>query len=80
MKAIVTKYMSATAHYGSKIKATAEGVKPLTIPFPHEFSGEACHRLAAEALRDRQGWQGELVSGGLPDQTGWAFCFANQKS
>lgn len=67
MKAILTKYIPATATKGSRIKAIAEGVKPLTIDYPHELSGDAVYRKAAEALRDRQGWKGELICGGLPN-------------
>lgn len=79
MKAIVTKYLPATDRKESRIKATAEGVKSITIPYPHELSDEDAHRKAAEAICVRQGWpiQGtqKLVGGGLPDQSGYAFCF-----
>ena len=75
MKAILTKYHGPTNNRGSRISACAEGVKSLSIPYPHELSGEACHRAAAVALCTRQGWPTELASGGLPDQTGFAFCF-----
>lgn len=45
----------------------------LTIPYPYELSGEACHRKAAHALADRLGWTGTLVAGALAD--GYAFVF-----
>jgi len=75
MKAIQTRYMPATNTRGSRIRAFAEGVKPLSIPYPHELSGSAVHAAAAVALCKRMGWSGTLVSGGLPDQSGEVFCF-----
>ena len=75
MKAIKTEYLPCTNTRGSRIKATAEGVKPLSIPYPHELSGSAVHAAAAVALCKRMGWTGTLVSGGLPDQSGEVFCF-----
>lgn len=75
MKAIITKYLPATNTRGSRIKATAEGVKSLSIPYPHELSGEAVHKAAAVELCKRQEWPETLIGGGLPDQSGYAFCF-----
>ena len=75
MKAIITKYIPATDSKGSRIKATAEGVKSLSIPYPHELNSEEGHKLAASLLCERMEWKGELVSGGLPDQSGFAHCF-----
>ena len=80
MKAIITKYISATNTKPGRIKAMAEGVKPLIMSYSAADndggSVEDAHRAAAGALRDRQNWKGELVGGGLPDQTGYCFCFA----
>jgi hypothetical protein len=75
MKAIITKYLPATNTRGSRIKAMAEGVKSLSIPYPHELSGEEVFKAAAVALCKRQGWPESLAAGGLPDQSGYAFCF-----
>jgi hypothetical protein len=77
MKAILTKYHGVTNTRGSRIIAHAEGVKSLTIPYPHELSGEACHRLAATLLCERQEWPTELVGGQLPNGD-YVFCFKNQ--
>ncbi len=77
MKAIQTRYFGATNTRGSRIKAWAEGVASVTIPYPHELSGEAVHRLAAETLCLRQGWSTTIVGGGLPNGD-YAFCFVNQ--
>jgi hypothetical protein len=79
MKAIVTKFLPCTDTKGSRIKASAEGVKSVTIPYPHELSGEACHEAAALALCEKYGWNFPLVGGGLPDGTGFAFCFLPKK-
>ncbi len=75
MKAIITKYLPATNSRGSRIKASAEGVPSLTIPYPHELSGAAVHAAAAVALCRRMGWGGTLASGGLPDESGYCFTF-----
>jgi hypothetical protein len=79
MKAIETRYIPATNTRGSRIKAYAEGVKPLTIPYPYELSGTAVHAEAALALARRMGWTGTLVSGGKADQTGEVFCFLDSE-
>jgi hypothetical protein len=73
MKAIVTKYLPPTNSRGARIKATAEGLPSLTIPYPYELSGEACHRAAAEQLTSKYWSNASLVSGSMPDNTGYAF-------
>ena len=65
MKAIVTKYIGPTNYRGSRIKAYAEGVKPLTISRNSEARNP--HREAAEQLAKRHGWNHVLVEGGMPD-------------
>ncbi len=76
MKAILTKYLPASATKGARVKAYAEGVKPLTLPWSYGLDTEPAHRVAAEALVERMAWGPcKLVSGGLPDQSGFAFCF-----
>ena len=79
MKAIQTRYLPCTNHRGSRIKATAEGVKPLTIGYPHECDYSQAHKRAAQALADRQtkdgyGWQLPLAGGALPNGD-WAWIF-----
>lgn len=66
MQAIQTKYLGATNNRGSRIKATA-GAGSVTIPYPHELSDHAVHRVAAQALADKFGWKGELLGGTLPN-------------
>lgn len=76
MIAIETKYLGPTDYRGSRIKAYTVNGQSLTISYPHELSGEACHRKAAEELREKAGWSGELVSGST--KGGYAFVFIPQ--
>ena len=76
MKAIVTKYLPATNSKGSRVKAGAFGVKPVTLPWDHALNTEENHLWAALKLCEKQGWPNDIVSGGLPDQSGYAFCFS----
>jgi hypothetical protein len=74
MKAISTKYIGPTIYRGSRIKAFDSDNNQVTIPYPYELSGEDVHRKAAEALRDKMGWNGNLIGGGTKD--GYVFVFA----
>jgi hypothetical protein len=80
MQSIQTKFLSATDSKGSRIKAKcARG--SITIPFPHELTGDAIHRAAVMALvlrfldedeskgtpRETNFWNRAFVSGSLPD-------------
>ena len=82
MQAIKTKYLPATNNRGSRIKATCDAGS-VTIPYPHELSGQASHRAAAEALLVKLGWNdsnyGGLLGGGLPGG-GYCFVFDNAAS
>ncbi len=73
MKAIVTKYHGATDTRGSRITASDEDGNRTTIPYPHELSGQAVHRKAADALCAKMGWPGKLAGGSLRD--GYVFVF-----
>jgi hypothetical protein len=71
MQAIQTKYLSPTNSRGSRIKAWA-AAGSITIGYPHELSGQACHRKAAQALIEKLGWVEEhygegLLGGTLPN-------------
>ena len=83
MTAIQTKFLPATTYRGARIAAVAHsGSRPyrLTIPYPYDKNvGEDAHRPAAEGLRDRLGWTGDLIAGRLPDGT-YAFVFAEDDS
>lgn len=79
MQAIHTKYFGPTNVRGSRIKATCSAGS-LTIDYPHELSGQAVHRKAAEALAAKLSWTGEhygpLLGGCLPDGS-YCFVFDN---
>jgi hypothetical protein len=75
MKAIVTTYRPATNTRGSRIAASDEDGNRISIPYPHELSGEAVHRQAAEALCTKMGWHGRLTSGSL--KHGYVFVFTS---
>ena len=74
MKAIVTKYLPATAYRGSRIKATAEGVRALVVSY--DDGAKDPHAVAALALCARMGWAGDLIRGGMPDESGNVYVFA----
>jgi hypothetical protein len=73
MKAIVTKYHGPTNFKGSRITASDEDGNRITISYPHELSGEACHRKAAQALCNKMKWEGNLIAGSL--KHGYVFVF-----
>ncbi len=83
MQAIHTKYLPATDARGSRIKATCERGS-ITIPYPHELSGDEVHREAVRQLLARfcaedlksygtpiesNSWNRPFSTGCLPDGT-----------
>ena len=80
MQAIHTKYLPATNSRGSRIKAYTASGFTVTIGYPHEFSGEACHYAAAVALvaKHKLNWDlSDMRYGDSADGKGYVFCFAN---
>jgi hypothetical protein len=77
MKAIWTKYIRATEKRGARVRAEAEGVKPLTISY---WNDDHAHAAAALALARREGWTGTLIEGGRPDAVGDVFVFADGRA
>jgi hypothetical protein len=77
MKAIETRYVGPTNFRGSRVIASDGDGNKTTIPYPYELSGEAVHRKAAEALRDKMEWKGDLISGWT--KRGYVFVFAEDK-
>ena len=81
-QAILSKYLPATNTRGSRIKATCERGS-VTIPYPHELSGVACHRLAVDTLISKfrvedgpdSSWSRRYVTGGTAD--GYAHVFVD---
>ena len=82
MQALQTRYLSPTNSRGARIKAwSAAG--SITIPYPHELSGQACHRKAAETLADKFGWNtpfyGAMLGGCLANGD-YVFVWDNELS
>lgn len=77
MKAIQTKYTGPTDTRGSRMIATAEGgARPhrLSVPYDHALNIDENHAAAALALKNKMGWKGAMVGGGLPDKSmAWVF-------
>ena len=67
MKAIQTRYLPPTNTRTARIKAWAEGVKPLVVPYAYGLGTDLAHIDAAMRLCARMEWTYSLVSGGLPN-------------
>ena len=73
--AIQTRYYGATNHKPSRVKAWVDGGHTLWCTYD---SGDCDpFRDAAEALRDKMGWKGELYGGDT--KSGAVFVFAPKK-
>ena len=75
MKAIETRYIGPTNFKGARIKADDGDGNTLTISYPYELSGEDVHRKAAEGLRDKMHWTGDLLGGST--KRGYVFVFTS---
>lgn len=85
MKAIKTKFKGPTNTRGSRIIASDQDGNTITKTVSElealarskeqklSMSGEELHQLAAEALRDKMKWTGELIGGSL--KNGYVFVF-----
>lgn len=82
MQAILTRYLGPTNSRGARIKATC-AAGSVTISYPHDLSGQAVYRKAAEALISKLGWNdlhyGGLLGGQL-DSGDYAFVFNSKLS
>lgn len=79
MKAIQTKYLGVTDTKPSRIKASAEGVRPATYTADYldqlaDLDHLNRHERAAHCFALSRNWPTSLVCGGLPDGT-YAHCF-----
>lgn len=75
MKAIETKYLSATNTRGSRIKATAGGLSAV-VPYDHSLSDVAVHFEAVKGLVKKHDLEWDIsamVYGGT--ERGYTFCF-----
>ncbi len=73
MQAIITRYAGPTNTKGGRIIASNPDGKRHVISYPHELNSEQAHRKAAEGLRDKMSWKGELIGGGLRRGYAWVF-------
>lgn len=82
MQAIQTRYLGPTNSRGARIKAWA-AAGSITVGYPYELSGQACHRAAAEALALKFGWNtpfhGQLLGGQL-ENGDYVFVLNNEFS
>lgn len=77
-ESIITRYHGPTDHNGSRISASAEGVKRVYVSYDYALNAAENHAAAAAALANRHGWLKdgmELTGGGLPNGRGYAFVF-----
>lgn len=94
MKSIITTYIPATNTKPARIKAKAEGVPAVSLSINCAIQAAATmgidedgravdietqHKAAALALCAKYSWRGDLVGGGLPDSTGYAWCFVPEE-
>jgi hypothetical protein len=81
MQAIQTKFLGPTNHRGSRIKATCEAGS-ITVPWDHGADIDANHGYVAMMLAQKLGWTGdeygELKSGCLPNNAGYAHVFVRR--
>jgi hypothetical protein len=78
MIAIETRLLPSTNYKPSRLVATTANGQRLVMSAHHDTlteSDERNHRRAAEALRDKMGWKGELIAGGT--KAGYAFVFVS---
>lgn len=78
MIAIETKYLGPTNFRGSRIKAYTVNGQSLTVSYDNALNSDEMHRSAAEALRDENGWTGELIAGST--KTGYVFVFVPERA
>ena len=62
-QAIETRYLGPTNTKGARIKATAAAGRA-TVPYDYELDVPDAHRVAADALIAKMGWQGTFAQGG----------------
>jgi hypothetical protein len=74
MKAIQVKYIPATNTKGSRWKAIAEGVKPVTVPLQYGDRDAGAYH-AAWCLCEKYGWRGDTLTVGTLPNGDWVFCF-----
>jgi hypothetical protein len=77
MVIIKTKYLNPTNTRGSRITAEANGWK-VSIPYPHELSGEMVHYEAVKALIEKHQLDWDISNMGYgSDNQGYYFTFSS---
>ena len=77
-QAIQTTWFGPTNRRGSRIIAKADAGR-VTVPWDYSRGIEGNHRMAAETLAVKLGWECDipLIGGSLPGSSGFAFVFAD---
>jgi hypothetical protein len=65
MKAIAVKYFPASGSKPSFVKAFDSDKHSVKVPFHTETYDASIYEYAAQALCNKMGWIGKLVSGGI---------------
>jgi hypothetical protein len=71
-QAIETRYLCPTNTKGGRIKATA-AAGSVTVPYDYALDTQDAHRVAADALIAKMGWQGTFAQGGNVKGDGYYF-------
>lgn len=85
MKAIQVRYLGPTNFRGARMKASAEGVKSLTLGFDYAINGDQVRaQFVATEFAIKNDWLEDiptayksLIGGQLPNGD-YVFCFKNQ--
>lgn len=76
-KSIATEYFGPGNTRGARIKASViDGdriQKSISVSYPHELNTDEAHLFAAEKMRDKMGWSGDLI--GVGTRKGYVFGF-----
>jgi hypothetical protein len=69
-QSISTKYLGATNHRGSRVKARSSSGLSLSMSWNDALGTDDNHRAAAEALARKLNWSGRWIAGGAADGRG----------
>ena len=72
-QSISTKYLGATDHRGSRVKAQSSSGLSLTMSWDDSVGTDENHSKAAEALARKLGWNGRWIGGADRDGRGNVF-------
>lgn len=75
-QAIITKFLPATNHRGSRLKVTAYAGS-ITIPWDHALDVYENHNRAAKAFAIKFKWFGCWYVGSMPDDSGYCYVLGN---